>query len=513
MRILLFGLLLVLGVATPARAEWRKAVSPSFIVYGDMKEAELLAFTQRVERFDTVLRRRFKIGGDSAPVRLTIFLVGGGIDVGKLKGTPGRSIKGFYTIGPNGPMAVSQRTRASSQFEVDADTVLFHEYTHHFMFQYFPAPYPDWFVEGFAEFYLTARFDREGRAELGKPAYHRGYSLAVGEQLPAATMLTARISDLKEAQIASLYARGWILFHYLQFAPERAGQFEKYVLAINKNVAPREAGEQAFGDLAKLDKDLAAYQNARRIKFVGELNPTPVPAGIQVTTLDAAESAVVMDRLNMMQGMNDEQRGQALASLSAKRATFPKSAPVAALLAQVHYEAEDYDSAKSAADAALALDPANAHAQLYKGMAEMRVLLKNDIVDPARWKAARAQLVKANRANPEDPYPLYHYYRSCRDQGIRVPPIASEGLAKALTLLPADPRMRFDFINYLIAEKRYPAALSHARLLLLAPHGQGDNPSTRTMIRDLEYAVTNNGRFDVHPNLLPVRDRVLLLNA
>ena len=49
MRKILFSLLLLLGIATPARAEWRKAVSPSFIVYGDMKEAELLAFTQRVD--------------------------------------------------------------------------------------------------------------------------------------------------------------------------------------------------------------------------------------------------------------------------------------------------------------------------------------------------------------------------------------------------------------------------------------------------------------------------------
>lgn len=495
MRKLMLSLLFLLGFASPVHAEWRKAVSPSFIVYGDMKEAELLSFTQKIERFDTVLRRRHKIVGGAAPVRLTVFLVSSDANVGKIVGRSDNSIRGFFTIGPNGPMAVSQRLRAGDKFALDADTVLFHEYAHHFMFQYFPAPYPDWFVEGFAEFYSTADFDAQGRAQIGKPAYHRGYSLVFGDQITARTIMTARIADLKEGQVASLYARGWAMFHFLQFSRDRAGQFEKYVQALNKNMSPLEAAEQAFGDLAKLEKDLTAYQNARRMSYLGESVPTPLPTDIRITALDAAEAAIVMDRLNLMQSTNDEQRQQALTSLSAKRTKFPGSAPVASLLAQAHYEAEDYDAAKLAADAALALDPAYAHAQLYKGMTEMRLMLKNDVVDPARWKAARALLVKANRANPEDPYPLFHYYRSFRDQGVSVPKVAGEGLEKALTLLPGDPRMRFAYINYLISEKRLAEGLAQARLLLLAPHGQGDNPATRAMIADLEHAVANGGRF------------------
>ena len=50
---------LTLFVAAPAHAEWRKATSEHFVVYGDINEGALRSYTQKVERFDRLLRTWF----------------------------------------------------------------------------------------------------------------------------------------------------------------------------------------------------------------------------------------------------------------------------------------------------------------------------------------------------------------------------------------------------------------------------------------------------------------------
>jgi hypothetical protein len=496
MRKILAALALLFGLISPAHAEWRKAVSPNFIVYGNMKEPQLLEFTQKIERFDTFLRGKFDVKGALAPFPLTVFIVGENISVDKLMGRSGQNTAGFFTIGPNGPMAVSQRLSSQYGDGDDADIVLFHEYVHHFMFQYFPAAYPEWFVEGFAEFYSTTNFDKEGRATFGRPAQHRAYTLFAGQALPAEKMLGARVRDLNEEGQASLYARGWLLTHYLTFAPERAGQLTRYINAINAGTDSMIAARAQFGDLAKLDKDLNKYRDAKRINVLTQRAATPLPASVAVTVLDPANAAIIMDRLSVMQGANDDQRKKVITNLTAARSKFPASSSVASLLAQTLYENEDDKGAKTAVDAALTLDAKNNHAVLYRGMINMRQLLKDDIVDPARWKAARADIVKANRANPDDPYPLYHYYKSFSDQGVEVPPLAAEGLAAATRVIPQDFEMRSAYINYLIGQKKLADALTLIKPLANNPHGGGSADYAREMIKRLEKAISNGGRFE-----------------
>ncbi len=497
MQKLLAALALLIGLIAPAHAEWRKAVSPRFIVYGNMKEAQLLEFTQKVERFDTFLRNRFNVPEETAPFPLTIFMVGESVSVGKLAGSSGGSnMAGFFTIGPNGPMAVSQRSSSSGGPDDEADLILFHEYVHHFMFQYFPAAYPEWFVEGFAEFYSTTSFDKEGHASYGRPAQHRAYTLFAGLQLSAKTMLVSRVNDLGEEARASLYARGWLLTHYLNFAPERAGQLSRYIEAINNGTDALVAAQAQFGDLAKLDKDMNKYRDAKRITVAKQNAVTPVPTAIAVSQLDPADAAIVMDRLSLMQRANDDQRKKAIANLTAAHAKFPASSNVAGLLAQALYEAEDDSAAKTMVDKALMLDAQNGHAMLYRGMIEMRQLLRDDVADPARWKVARGFVIKANRATPSNPYPLFRYYKSFRDQGIAAPPIAGKGLEQAALLVPQDFEMRSAYVTYLIEQKKLGQALQLLKPVANNPHGGSSADYARDMIKRLERAIKNGGKFD-----------------
>ena len=59
----------------------------------------------------------------------------------------------------------------SSQYVLSGETVLYHEYAHHFMIAGLTArAFPRWFTEGFAEFFAGVRFEKDGSVLLGTPA-------------------------------------------------------------------------------------------------------------------------------------------------------------------------------------------------------------------------------------------------------------------------------------------------------------------------------------------------------
>ena len=47
--------------------------------------------------------------------------------------------------------------------------LFFHEYTHHLMTRTSRSAYPEWYSEGFAEFFSTPKFDRDGSVWLVGP--------------------------------------------------------------------------------------------------------------------------------------------------------------------------------------------------------------------------------------------------------------------------------------------------------------------------------------------------------
>jgi hypothetical protein len=496
MRIILATFLFLLAMPSTANAEWRKAVSPSFIVYGDMKDAPLIEFTKKVERFDTFLRAKFGIAGDSAPARMTIYIVNGSTPVGSLMrgGKPDNFIKGFYTNGPNGPVAVMQNSRGDGKFDLDSDTILFHEYVHHFMLQYFPAAYPPWFVEGFAEFYSTTEFNKDGFASYGRPAYHRAFDLQLGIELPIEKLLISEVEQLDRAGRSSLYARGWLLTHYLVFSTARTGQLSAYINAVNEGTDGLTAARAAFGDLSKLNKDLTAYGNKENMNFLVQRTATPASSAIVVTLVEAGEAATMIERIKIRRYADAEERPLLLTSLKQATTKYPDSASVNILLAQLHFSDDNEKSAIAAADAALAQGSNDPDAFMFRGLSEIRELVRNDVVDTMRWKAARAFIVKANRADPENPYPLFYYYKSFQSQGIEPPALAGEGLRKAFELIPQDQHMRFTYADYLVNLSKFTLALAILKPMAYSPHGGSTATYARKLMERIERAIKKGGR-------------------
>ena len=357
---------LLLAGSAPASAAWHEASTTHFVIYADQKPSELREFATKLERFDKALRVRF--GLDDPPLgpnnRLTVYVVRDTLAVQRLMGGKSREVAGFYLPRASGSVAFVPQRADAGYFALTEDAIFFHEYTHHFMLGNFAGAFPAWFVEGFAEFHSTARFDSDGKITLGYTPVHRAPGLILGEPLPLPRMLGGDIGKLNSEQRESLYGRGWALTHMLYLEPSRRGQLGKYIAAINGGTAPLAAAQGAFGDLRTLERELNAYLKRRQLSGL-VITPDKLTIGpIAARPLSRGEAAFMPVRLRSTRGVN-EQAAQALVAEGRRvAAPYPNDPMVQGMLAEVEHDAGHWQQAEAAADRALAADPKSVQAMI-----------------------------------------------------------------------------------------------------------------------------------------------------
>ena len=148
--------------------------------------------------------------------RVTIFTLRDLADVQRLAGDKTGFIQGFYKRKRGGfgrlcgarrssnatrdaPIGSNIRSQ-SMNTNMGGETILLHEYSHHLMMQDLEVPYPQWLVEGFAEFMSTAQFEKGLAVGIGLPAGHRYYGLLNGQMLPLETLLSGHYDKITVEQ-------------------------------------------------------------------------------------------------------------------------------------------------------------------------------------------------------------------------------------------------------------------------------------------------------------------------
>ena len=287
-RALALGLaLLIVAAAAPARAEWRKAETEHFIVYGDTSERDIRAFAQRIERFDAFLRAYYPIETDYQSPKLEIYLAEGRRDMNRVAPGIGGGVAGFYSSNNGRVYAVVNTT------VMTGDVVLFHEYAHHFMFQMRSNAYPSWFVEGFAEYYATAEVD-PGRIQFGR--HHPGRMLALNQ----GANTWARMEDVLKWRYTPsgrypaylYYAQAWGMTHYFMSTPERTRMLGQYLAAVVRGEDSVEAMQAATGRTPEqLQNDVRRYLSGS----INVLTPqiTLPPPEVTVASVTRAEADMI----------------------------------------------------------------------------------------------------------------------------------------------------------------------------------------------------------------------------
>ncbi len=473
--------LLMTLIANPAQAasKWLRADTHNFIIYssGDRKQTQQLA--ENVERFDALMRLRTSIPREESPNRLTIYMLAGSGDVARIMGDKSGSIAGIYIPRSDGSFTITNRERANSQLELSGNTVLFHEYAHHFMFRYYNAAYPAWYIEGFAEYVSTATFKPNGEWTLGRPAYHRAYGLLEARPVPIEKLLFDRASRSDPAAGDAFYGRAWLLVHMLMMDPPWKGKMSRYMELTGQGKPAQEAAVEAFGDLKELDKALDKYLARSRVSVLSSTRAVAVDGAITLTELDPVQSQLVALNLKRRVGREPVKTRDLLRALSAQA---PGLAEVWYELAQAELEigeATETDAAKTAGVAAanaaieqaLTIDPDHVRANVFKARRLFTKLEAAGNFNATAWRDARAFLLRANAKANLDPEPMLAWYDSFVMQGKEPPQNAADGLALAFNLAPEAADLRIKYAFDLVRQNNYDSAIRLLEILAYDPHG------------------------------------------
>lgn len=452
-------------LTSAANAEWYEARTNHFIIYSQSKRADTIAFAERLERYDNALRVLQRLPANVAapdPAKVVIFRFGDNRDIGELAGS--RGVAGFYIpraayavaftpIDEYRPTGTAERTESRSQ--LTAGVVLFHEYTHHFMLRSFPATYPGWYIEGFAEVNSTIELRPDGSFVVGKPANHRSFELFQMQPLHVRKLLDPAYKYQSIEETVQKYSVGWLLSHYLSFHKPRAGQLASYLKMMGEGKGGLVAAETAFGDLNQLNNELQKYKTTN-LPALEVIPPGYALPTVRVRLLDPSEEKYMRQRILLSRGVTRSEAQRISGGLNDAAAQDTRNLPLQLLAAEASLDSLNFASATLAADRALAIDPNSIEALIFKA----RALIENKEGKVDRFPAARKLLVQARSLDKDDPRPLIHYYLSYRLAPERpIADVALFALDDAYELARHDRYYRLILTRQLLEENRLiPAA-------------------------------------------------------
>lgn len=479
----------VLGVAAllaavPAAAAWQEAKSRHFIIYSEQKPEELKRYAQQLERFDQAVRvaRGMKDPPLSDAGKLNVFVLRSSDAVAAMIGAQGSGVAGFYIPKASGAVAFVHRERSRGKFDLTSEAVFFHEYLHHLMLQDVNAALPAWLVEGFAEFFATARIEDDGSVTIGHVPEYRSAGLFNLHGLTMEEMLGATDRHVDDEEWELTYGKGWLLTHYLTFEKSRRNQLGRYTSGIQKGEPALEAARAAFGDLKQLNRELEAYLRQKRHSGIVIPAEKLIVGAITLRALGPVEDAIVPVRMRTAIGLKKRYAARVAADAREVAAKFPADATVQAELAQAEYDVERFGEARAAAERALTISPASRKAMIYKG----RALMDLGKAEPRKtdWKAVRSWFTKANRLDPDDAEPLMLFYESFGAEGVPATRNAVQGLIYAHSLVPQDSSLRMMLVRQLIMDSNFDAARRTYEPIAYDPHaGKARDERTKVIAR------------------------------
>ena len=477
----------LLVLSTPALATWREASTEKFIVYSDGSEKDLVEFTERVDKFDQVLRVITGFKGEPSPVKVRIYLVDKEQTVRELYPWHIPNIAGFYHASISGGIGVAERTRAFREGQLDGETVLCHEYVHHFMAQYFPYVYPHWYQEGVAELFANTEFLKNGHIRVGASAKYRMWDL-----FNSAWIGTGRLmqdtggSSGAGPKLEAFYAQSWLLAHWFFESPERAALLQQYLQMRSQGVDHAAALQKAFGlSDSQLDQQFRAYFDKRKIGVIEFTSLKLLPPPVSVRVLPPSADAVLLADLRMDVGVPDKETSELLATLRSSAARFrDEDARLALARAEMRYG--DRDRALSSLNELLEKDPTNRRALLE--LALLRLSGKEEDPDArlAADRNARSLAVRANRLAHDDPQALFLFYKSFAHEEGGPSKNALDGLAAAYVNLPQYSPVAMSYVKELLRTHDTAHAVQILRGIAYAPHGGQSAQWAQAQLKEIE---------------------------
>jgi hypothetical protein len=451
--------------STPALAEWRRAESPNFILYGESSEGRLRERILLLEEFHRLLGAATGVNAPPAPNKMTVYIVSGNNDLRRI-GNVSANVAGVYIANSHGIAAF-----ADAAAPADDNEVLFHEYVHHFMWQYAPNAYPAWFVEGFAEYYMTTRFERN-EVHTGRGSAIRARSVLDGLWIPMESVLFESRQGLSVQEIQRYYAQSWMLVHYFHSEQALKAKLRAYLLALRQGADPREAFERETGmNVATLTRTLRSYFGDGRIPYTRWTRPSVAPPPVTVTVLPRSANDLLLYEAALRIGSANAANNGLLDRVRSAAARHGEDIYARRVLAHAEVMFGDRAAGGRMLEGLLQAAPNDAELLYLMGMRYLNEAEKGNDWEGNARQAAR-WFTRAHRADGNHYQTLYRYAQSLRGTENFDSENTANILVLAQQLAPQVEEIRMNTAAMLISRSDFALAEALLAPLAATPHNE-----------------------------------------
>lgn len=448
-----------------AEGRWLRAESTHFIVYGTGSERPLRSAVEELERYDATLRQLTQNSVVAAQNKLEIYILRGRDDLRQVWPDVPMTVAGVYYANPEQIAAFS----INRDQGLGEQTILFHEYAHHFMNQYFADAYPAWFSEGFAEYVSTADVD-ERRSRLGNYVEGRTQVLFDAPWISMRELLNVGYDAPRRINISAFYAQSWLNAHYILSDPERRRAFSRYLTALKNGGDPVGAFEAAFGMSAN-DWEGRLRSYLRRGIIWQEFPPPTADLSMQITRMPEAADDLLLPLARAYRRIDDDEREDLAEVLIAAAARHPGDPMAQHARARAEIIRNAPAAARPILEEMLAANPQDVEAHYLMGLTYLRESEAGEREPAERFEIAargRPHFVRAFRIAPNHVPTLYAYAQTF---GMPMQDQTLEVLLQAQQLAPQVQEITFRTAVALMYSDAHEQAVPLLRAIAYNRHG------------------------------------------
>lgn len=487
-----------IGIGQGYSKDWVKAESEHFIFHSDVGEKETLKYLEKLEKFHFLLGALHNNIDDNNYEKFNVYFLDDRAKYRIIRPNLSYDAYGFVTTCTSGLQGFSNYDgdidKKSSDLlktsQNDSQVVLFHEYTHIFMLKHLGRSYPKWFIEGFAEYYSTIRFD-ETKAIVGLPSGWRYSTLKSGKKIKYQDIINENEAVYNSKNdVFAFYAQSWLLVHYLYSTTELKEKFIKYLDIRGTHKNKTEAFELAMGikikDLdAKLSQYLEKSINAQNytikksFKFDAKITKYP----------NSAKSLLLFDAaVNSCPYKEDKEK--LYEKITSETAKFPNDEYAMRVLANAQINLGHHNKAKEFYENQLKNNPKDGDALFKLGLIEFLGEQDQNIKIKSLPKA-RDYFLKSYKENPFNARNLF--YLSQTSKMWNNPDENSVNAAiQAFNIEPAVDVFAINLINILIRKNDIENAKDVIIFLLNNPHSSEKYQTYKNLL----VAIDNGAKKD-----------------
>jgi hypothetical protein len=529
--------IVVNAIIDKKRGSWKRAESEHVIVLSKASAGDLTRITNNLERLYHLMSRLYRRGGqpdDTAKLQVT--LIDSRADFRALGLRNLRSEEGPYLAAFPDPtyydpredgevLAIARNDQiidlnTNRAVNLDCDDALaegatdcvgnapyhppairsweeslYSAFAQRFILTSDPAAYPRWYLDGVGALFSTIRVRNNGAIDYARPPMGYKQVFRSYGDLNAGDVLAGRYLDADPKKTGWTPYHAWLLAHFFLFSdlkPERSRQFRDYMTAIHRGQPMAEAAK-AFGDMGKLQREIARYAAGTQKSFA-HADPPPAAMGDPaISTLSPGSAALVEARIELGTRLaalpadagavagadaaaptEAQRRADWLKQVRDTAARLPYDKDVLLFAAEAECRSGHDGECLADADRILATSPDDGRALAWKGVALTGRAVAGPAADrPNALAAARKTIERAIELDAQAPLPLIAWFQSFTRAGERVPDQAMAGMARVIRSVPAAPAPRLYLAEELLRQGNADLA---RRVVYTVLYGPYDSP-------------------------------------